>query len=33
MSIATEEQTVVEKVQKKLLIGGEWRDATGDLRR
>jgi succinate-semialdehyde dehydrogenase/glutarate-semialdehyde dehydrogenase len=29
MSIATEEQTVVEKVQKKLLIGGEWRDATG----
>jgi succinate-semialdehyde dehydrogenase/glutarate-semialdehyde dehydrogenase len=29
MSIATEEQTVVEKVQKKLFIGGEWRDATG----
>jgi succinate-semialdehyde dehydrogenase/glutarate-semialdehyde dehydrogenase len=29
MSIATEEQTVVEKVQRKLFIGGEWRDATG----
>ena len=29
MSIATEEQTVVDKVQKKLYIGGEWRDATG----
>jgi succinate-semialdehyde dehydrogenase / glutarate-semialdehyde dehydrogenase len=29
MSIATEEQTVVEKVQKNLFIGGEWRDATG----
>jgi succinate-semialdehyde dehydrogenase/glutarate-semialdehyde dehydrogenase len=29
MSIATEEQTVVGKVQKKLFIGGEWRDATG----
>ena len=29
MSIATEEQTVVEKVQKKLYIGGEWRDASG----
>ena len=29
MSIATEEQTVVENVQKKLFIGGEWRDATG----
>src|SRR5215203_3585238 len=29
MSIATEEQTVVENVQKKLYIGGEWRDATG----
>jgi succinate-semialdehyde dehydrogenase/glutarate-semialdehyde dehydrogenase len=30
MSIATEEQTVVEKVQNKLYIGGEWRDATGE---
>src|SRR4051812_653185 len=29
MSIATEEQTVVDKVQKKLYIGGEWRDASG----
>jgi succinate-semialdehyde dehydrogenase / glutarate-semialdehyde dehydrogenase len=29
MSIATEEQAVVEKVQNKLLIGGQWRDATG----
>jgi succinate-semialdehyde dehydrogenase / glutarate-semialdehyde dehydrogenase len=29
MSIATEEQTVVDKVEKKLYIGGEWRDATG----
>ena len=29
MSIATEEQRVVEKVQNKLYIGGEWRDATG----
>jgi succinate-semialdehyde dehydrogenase/glutarate-semialdehyde dehydrogenase len=29
MSIATEEQTVVEKVQRKLFIGGQWRDATG----
>jgi succinate-semialdehyde dehydrogenase / glutarate-semialdehyde dehydrogenase len=29
MSIATEEQTVVDKVQKRLHIGGEWRDATG----
>ena len=27
MSIATEEQQVVEKVQNKLYIGGEWRDA------
>ncbi len=27
--IATEEQQVVEKVQNKLYIGGEWRDATG----
>ena len=29
MSIATEERSVVEKVQNKLYIGGEWRDATG----
>src|SRR5215207_5081684 len=29
MSIATEEQQVVEKVQNRLYIGGEWRDATG----
>ena len=29
MSIATEEQTVVEKVPKQLYIGGEWRDASG----
>jgi succinate-semialdehyde dehydrogenase/glutarate-semialdehyde dehydrogenase len=29
MSIATEEQTVVEKVEKRLYIGGEWRDASG----
>jgi succinate-semialdehyde dehydrogenase / glutarate-semialdehyde dehydrogenase len=29
MSIAAEEHTVVEKVQKQLYIGGEWRDASG----
>ncbi|MEA2455820.1 MAG: succinate-semialdehyde dehydrogenase / glutarate-semialdehyde dehydrogenase [Thermoleophilaceae bacterium] len=29
MSIATEEHAVVEKVQKKLYIAGEWRDASG----
>ena len=29
MSIATEEQTVVDQVEKKLYIGGEWRDASG----
>src|SRR5215213_902977 len=29
MSIATEEQTVVDAVPKKLYIGGEWRDASG----
>jgi succinate-semialdehyde dehydrogenase / glutarate-semialdehyde dehydrogenase len=29
MSIATEEQTIVEKVPRKLYIGGEWRDASG----
>jgi succinate-semialdehyde dehydrogenase / glutarate-semialdehyde dehydrogenase len=29
MSIATEEQTVVDQVEKQLYIGGEWRDASG----
>ncbi|MBD0281409.1 MAG: NAD-dependent succinate-semialdehyde dehydrogenase [Thermoleophilaceae bacterium] len=29
MAIATEEQMVVDKVAKKLYIGGEWRDASG----
>ena len=29
MSIATEEQTVVDAVEKQLYIGGEWRDASG----
>ncbi|MET0510903.1 MAG: aldehyde dehydrogenase family protein, partial [Thermoleophilaceae bacterium] len=29
MSIATAEQTVVDKVNKQLFIGGEWRDGTG----
>src|SRR5918996_2292426 len=29
MSIATKEQTVVDKVEKQLYIGGEWRDASG----
>jgi succinate-semialdehyde dehydrogenase / glutarate-semialdehyde dehydrogenase len=29
MAIATEEQAVVDKVAKRLYIGGEWRDATG----
>jgi succinate-semialdehyde dehydrogenase / glutarate-semialdehyde dehydrogenase len=29
MSIATQEQTVVDAVRKQLFIGGEWRDATG----
>ena len=29
MSIATEEQRVVEQVTNKLYIGGEWRDASG----
>ena len=28
MSIATEEQTAVDKVEKKLPIGGEWREAS-----
>jgi succinate-semialdehyde dehydrogenase / glutarate-semialdehyde dehydrogenase len=27
--LATEEQTVVDAVEKRLYIGGEWRDATG----
>src|SRR3954463_6779333 len=29
MAIATEEQTVVDRVAKQLYIGGEWRDASG----
>jgi succinate-semialdehyde dehydrogenase/glutarate-semialdehyde dehydrogenase len=29
MSIATQEQTVVDWVEKRLYIGGEWRDASG----
>jgi succinate-semialdehyde dehydrogenase / glutarate-semialdehyde dehydrogenase len=29
MSIATAEQAVIDKVEKKLFIGGEWRDASG----
>jgi len=29
MSIATDEERIVEKVRNKLYIGGEWRDATG----
>src|SRR3954464_3075717 len=29
MSIATREQEVVDKVEKRLFIGGEWRDASG----
>ncbi len=29
MSIATSEQTVVDGVNKRLYIGGEWRDASG----
>jgi succinate-semialdehyde dehydrogenase/glutarate-semialdehyde dehydrogenase len=29
MSIATREQEVVDKVDKRLYIGGEWRDASG----
>jgi succinate-semialdehyde dehydrogenase/glutarate-semialdehyde dehydrogenase len=28
MSIATHEQTVVDRVEKRLYIGGEWRDAS-----
>ncbi len=29
MAIATQEQTVVDRVAKQLYIGGEWRDASG----
>jgi succinate-semialdehyde dehydrogenase/glutarate-semialdehyde dehydrogenase len=29
MSIATREQEVVDRVEKRLFIGGEWRDASG----
>jgi succinate-semialdehyde dehydrogenase/glutarate-semialdehyde dehydrogenase len=29
MAIATQEQQVVDSVEKKLYIGGEWRDASG----
>ncbi len=29
MAIATQEQTIVDKVAKQLYIGGEWRDASG----
>jgi acyl-CoA reductase-like NAD-dependent aldehyde dehydrogenase len=29
MSIATKEQTVIDRVAKQLYIGGEWRDASG----
>ena len=29
MSIATKEQTVLDRVAKQLFIGGEWRDASG----
>jgi len=29
MSVATQEQTVIDRVAKQLYIGGEWRDATG----
>jgi succinate-semialdehyde dehydrogenase / glutarate-semialdehyde dehydrogenase len=32
MSIATEEQTIVDSVPKELLIGGEWREASGGER-
>ena len=30
VSVAVEEQQVVDKVEKRLYIGGEWRDASGD---
>jgi succinate-semialdehyde dehydrogenase/glutarate-semialdehyde dehydrogenase len=29
MSVATQEQEVVDRVQKRLYVGGEWRDASG----
>ena len=29
MAIATQEQQVVEGVEKRLFVGGEWRDAAG----
>src|SRR5918999_5127156 len=29
MAIATQEQQVVDSVEKRLYIGGEWRDASG----
>src|SRR6266513_3068655 len=29
MSVATQEQEIVQKVPKQLYIGGEWRDADG----
>jgi succinate-semialdehyde dehydrogenase / glutarate-semialdehyde dehydrogenase len=29
MAIATKEQAVVDKVEKRLYVGGEWRDASG----
>ncbi len=29
MSVAVQEQSVVDTVEKRLLIGGEWRDASG----
>jgi succinate-semialdehyde dehydrogenase / glutarate-semialdehyde dehydrogenase len=29
MAVATQEQQVVDAVEKRLYIGGEWRDATG----
>src|SRR5436190_6221716 len=30
MSIATQEQAIVDRVEKRLYIGGEWREAQGD---
>ena len=30
MSVATREQSVVEGIEKRLYIGGEWRNASGD---
>ena len=29
MSTATDEQRVIEEAPRRLLIGGEWRDASG----